>query len=156
MTPKRVEKALNSGLSREAAFEELQGTDDADELIYHINSFCTRSDKQKYLVLNLVLVGLLVALTITKVIPVFQLAVINITLLMTLVVPLVNVYIFRKLLLFHKNGYKFLFILSILSLVHAENRRPFELLTTLSMIALSAFLYKKLFDKRSLLQEVEA
>lgn len=156
MINKQVEQHLNSGLSREQVFKKMQGVDDDDEIIYHVNTLCPLAYKQKYMVLNLVLVGLLVLLTGKKIFDVvIGYAYFDIYAITALVVPIVNTYLIRQLLRFHKNGYRFLFLLSILSLVHKENRFAFELAMTLAMIALSGFLYMKLFGKETLVPEVD-
>ena len=152
---KEVEQLLNSGLSREEVFEKLRGRDDDDEIIYFANNVATLADKHKYMALNLILIGLLVLLTGKKVMAIIAFPYFNITTIIPIVVPAVNAYIIRELLRFHKKGYTFLFVLSILSLVHKENHFPFELLTTISMIVLSGFLYKKIFNKNKLLPEID-
>jgi len=156
MLNKQVEQHLNSGLSRQQVFEKMRGIDDDEEIIYHVNTLCPQAYKQKYMALNLVLVGLLAFLTAKKVFAVVVgYSFFDMYAIAALVVPIVNTYIIRQLLRFHRNGYRFVFILSILSLVHKENRFAIELVTTLAIIVLSGFLYIKLFGRQTLVAEVD-
>ena len=132
----------------------MQGADDADEIIYHVNSYSTLADKQKYMVLHLILVGLVLLVTSKSVYEIVHYGVLDLRTMAALVIPLVNIYIVRKLLYFHKNGYKFLFVLTLLSLVHKQNHYGVGLIISLMMIVLSGFLYKKFFSKEKLLAEV--
>ena len=155
MLNKQIEQHLNSGLNRQQVFEKMQGIDDDEEIIYHVNTLCPLAYKRQYMAVNLVLVGLLALLTGKKILAVVGYSYFDMYAIAALVVPIVNTYIIRQLVRFHRNGYRFLFMLSILSLVHEENRHAFELTTTLAMIVLSGFLYMKLFGRETLVLEVD-
>lgn len=156
MIEKQIVQQLNSGLSREQVLKKMKGVDDDDEIIYHLNSYATLANKRKYTVPTLVLVGLVLLVTGKSVLEIVGYGVLDMKAVAALVIPLVNVYILRKLLCFHKNGFKFLFVLTLLSLVHKHNQYGIGLLVSLSMIILSGLLYWKLFNKADLLSEVDA
>nr|MBF0221177.1 hypothetical protein [Desulfobulbaceae bacterium] len=156
MVEKQVVQELKSGLSRKKVFEKMKGVDDDEEIIYHLNNYGTLANQKKYLVLTLVLVGLVLLVTAKSVFEIVTYGVLDMRTVAALVVPLVNVYILRKLLCFHKNGFRFLFVLTVLSLVHKHNQYGIGLMVSLAMIILSGFLYRKLFAKEELLSEVDA
>ena len=68
-----------------------------------------------------------------------------------LVVPVINMYVLKEILFFRRNGYLFLCVLSALSFVSPENWQFPEFLFVLAMIAISAFLYLKMFPKDTLI-----
>ena len=63
----------------------------------------------------------------------------------SLVVPIINIYVLKEILRFHRLGFQYLFVLSCLALLLPENRQPLELFLTLGMIVLSGYLFRTLF-----------
>ncbi len=87
-----------------------------------------------------------------KLLAAFAFGTLDIYLLLALVVPTINFYILREILRFHRLGFKFLFILSILSLVQPENHHMQEIAILSIMIGLSGYLYKKMFPENELIK----
>jgi len=103
--------------------------------------------RQKYRLLNYVLIAVLVLLTCKKTLAVIMVGSLHPYNLAGLVVPVINVFFIRLLLLYQKSGYQFLCILSVLALLYPENRQPIESTLYILMIVMSAHLYLKMFPK---------
>ena len=71
--------------------------------------------------------------------------------LVSLIVPIINMYILKEVFFFKRSGYLFLAILTTLSMVYQENRHFPEILFVLAIIGISSFLYLKLFPKKLLI-----
>lgn len=63
------------------------------------------------------------------------------------VVPAVNVYLLWLVYRFHRLGYLFLFVLSVLTLLRPDHHSLVGLVQTIPLILLSGYLYLKLFPK---------
>ena len=105
--------------------------------------------RKKYRILNSILIVVLAVLTCKKTLAVIMVGSLHPYNLAGLVVPVINVYFIRLLLLFQKSGYQFLCILSILALLYPENRQPVESTLYLLIIVMSAHLYFKMFPRKS-------
>lgn len=103
--------------------------------------------RKKYRILNYLLIAVLVVLTCKKTLAVILIGSFHPYNLAGLVVPIINIFFIRLLLMYQKSGYQFLFLLSILALFHPENRQLIESSLHLVMIIMSAHLYIKLFPK---------
>lgn len=102
--------------------------------------------QRKYRFLNYALIGILAVLTCKKVLAIVLAGSMAPAALAGLVVPVINVYFIRLLLLFRKIGYQLVFILSLLALVYPQNRQPVEFALHLLLIVMSAHLYLRLFQ----------
>ena len=105
--------------------------------------------RQKYRLLNYTLVAVLIVLTCKKTLAVIMVGSLSPYNLAGLVVPVINVFFIRLLLLFQKSGYQFICILSILALLYPENRQPIESTLYLLIIVMSAHLYLKMFSQKA-------
>ena len=105
--------------------------------------------RRKYRILNFALITVLTVLTFKKAMAVILAGSLSPYALAGLIVPVINVYFIRLLLQFRKNGYQFLFLLSILALVYPQNRQPVEFTLHLLLIVMSAHLYLRLFPGKS-------
>ncbi|MGV1098834.1 hypothetical protein ACUUL3_05425 [Thiovibrio sp. JS02] len=150
----KIERLLQEGKSRLAILSELKGKEDPQKLLFYINNVSRPADRKKYQVHNLALVLVLTFVTTKKLITAFSFGALDLFLLISLVVPVINIYLLREILRFRKIGYQFLFVLSILSVLHPENHFPREAALLGSMIGLSGFLYFKMFPKKERITEI--
>jgi len=149
-TEKKVEELLLQGLNRRQIFIQLQNSTPARKLIFFINNSALPGDRKKFQLLNLLLVLLFTFITAKKLLAIFSFGMMGITLILSLVVPVVNIYVLREILRFRRIGYQFLFVLSLLSLLQPENHFLIETILFVVIGAISAFLYLKMFPQMAL------
>ncbi|MDH5298464.1 MAG: hypothetical protein OEV91_05540 [Desulfobulbaceae bacterium] len=147
----KVEELLRQGLDRRAAHRRLADTADRAKLLFFLNNSALAADRNRLQLPNLLLALLLGFVTAKRLIAIFSFGVIDLFLFLSLVVPMVNVYVLREVLRFHRLGYQFLLVLAALSLLQPENRLPLELTIYATMIGLTGFLLAKLFPKTALI-----
>lgn len=99
--------------------------------------------------LNLLLVVTLSFLTCKKIYAVFALGSLHPLVLTALIVPAVNVYVLYLILQYDRRGYQYLFVLSLLAMIHPENRHLLEMILHAVLIVFSALLYLKMFPRSS-------
>ena len=147
-TEKKVEELLLSGMNRRQVWNKLAGSDRPEKLFFVINNSSLPADLKKLQLLNLGMAGILVFLTFRKMLAAMAFGTFDLFLLLSLVVPVINIYVLREILRFHRIGYQFLFVLSILSLLQPENHHSQELVLLAMLIAGSGVSYLHLFPKR--------
>ena len=145
-----VDTLLSEGKSRFQIWKRLENSENAGALRRCLNSKALLKDKKAYKYLNIFLTLILLFVTTSKILGVVLFAK-GIYIFISLIVPMVNMYILKEVFIFKRSGYLFLVILSVLSLVYQENRHFPEVLFVLAMIAISSFLYLKLFPKKLLI-----
>ncbi len=150
----KIELLLQEGKNRQAVVEALKEEEDAQKLLFYINNISKPADRKKYQVQNLILALILTFVTIKQLITTFAFGQFDLFLLLSLVVPVVNIYLLREILRFRKIGYQYLFVLSILSLLNPANRALLEGSLQISIIALSGALYWQMFPKREQVMEI--
>lgn len=149
---KRVNVMIMAGDEKKIIWERLKGEEDQQQLSFLLNNEASLKDKQRYLYVNLLLAILLAFITFKKVM--FAMASGNLDLywLASLVVPMINIYVLRKILRFHKTGYQYLFVLSALALFRPENRLTPEIYVYISLIILSGLLYLKIYPAKNVIK----
>ena len=148
---KKVEELLQEGYSKKAVWNKLKDADNPRKVLYYVNNSSMPPLRKKYQYLNLVLVVLLTFITVKKLLVAFSFGALDLALLLSLVVPIVNIHILREILRFRRLGYKFLCIVSLLSLVHPENRYLQETSILLTLSALSGYILVSLFPKTDMI-----
>ena len=146
----QVDTLLSEGKSRFQIWKRLENSENAGALRRCLNSKALLKDKKAYKYLNIFLTLILLFVTTSKILGVVLFAK-GIYIFVFLIVPMINMYILKEVFFFKRSGYLFLVILSVLSLVYQENRHFPEVLFVLAMIAISSFLYLKLFPKKLLI-----
>jgi len=146
-TEYKVEALLRQGLSRKEIRRRLDASVEREKLNFYLKNLAYPADRARYQYLNLVLVLILGYVTIKKLFFALSFGTFSLTTLLALVVPAVNFYILREILRFRRLGYLFLFVLSSLSLLHAENRVFPEAVLVPVMVVLAGFLYFRLFPR---------
>ncbi len=141
----QIEKLLEKGLSKKAIKEKLKGSVEESELDFFLKNTPYPKDKARYLFLNISLFAILLVITLKKLYFALSFGQFGIVMLLALVVPTVNLYLLREIMRFRRLGYQFCFVLSILSLINAENRAFPEIILIPLMILLSGFLYWQMF-----------
>jgi len=152
---KQVEDLLQQGLSKKTIWERLKKETDPYKLHFFLNNSSLPANRKKFQILNLLLIVILAFFTFKKLLVAFSFGTLDLFLLLSLVVPIINIYILREILRFRRLGYKFLFVLSLLALVHPENHHLQELALLAIQIVLAGFLYLRLFPKKDALPKPE-
>ncbi len=159
----QVDMLLSEGKSRFQIWKRLKNSENAAGLRGLLNNKPLLKDKKAYRYLNIFLTLILLFVTTSKILGVVLLAMgyepipegvslpKSLYIFVSLFVPMVNMYILKEIFFFRRSGYMFLGILTTLSLAYQENRHFPEILFVLAMIAISAFLYVKLFPKKLLI-----
>ncbi len=152
---KQVQGELKKGRSKQSILKGLATADNREELSWILNQYPTDKKKQKILFLNWLLILVLLIITMKKLyfIALIQLNAISIhqfspLLLVELIVPAINFYILTKIIRFYRQGYQFAALLSLLALIHPENRIMPDIVMYLTVITLSIFLFSYLFPKQ--------
>ncbi|MEW6593789.1 MAG: hypothetical protein AB1413_02850 [Thermodesulfobacteriota bacterium] len=150
----RIEEELLAGKSRAEILARLKATEEPRALLFHLNNISLPARRKKYQYLNLLLAAVLTFVTFKKLLGLFAFGRLDLFLLLSLVVPVVNLYLLREILRFHRIGYQFLFVLSILALLHPESHFLVEVALQLVLVALSGFLYFTIFPKSEQVAEI--
>lgn len=149
---KQIDAMLQNGESKRSIFKKLDNADTRARLIFLLNNKSTLIRRQKYMWINLFLGILLLGMTLKRLLAIADAGHFDFALLADFIVPTINFYILREIFLFHRTGYTFLTILTLLSLlIYGENRLMPDLLINITMITLAVFLYFNLFPKKELL-----
>lgn len=150
----RIEGLLGQGKSRKAILEMLRGKEEPGKLLFHLNNISLPRDRRKYQVHNLALVLVLAFVTTKKLLAVFSFGALDLVLLISLVAPVINLYLLREILRFRRVGYQFLCVLSLLALLLPENHFLPETLLQIFMAGLAGFLYLRMFPAREMIREI--
>ena len=151
---KKIESLLKQGHSRKKIAKLLKEQVEPGRLLFYINNTPNPSDKARFLLVNMLLLGLLAFITARKVALAFSFGGFDIYALMALVVPVINIYIFMEISRYRRIGYQFLSILSCLSLINPENHHLPEVAILPVMALMAAFLYFKMYPKKQLIKEL--
>ncbi len=159
----QVDKMLSEGKSRSHIWKRLKSSENRAALRHTLNNKALLEDKKAYRYVNILLTLILLFVTTSKILGVALIALgyepvpMGVPLpkslysMVSLIVPVINMYILKEIFFFKRSGYMFLAILGTLSLVYQENRHFPEILFVLAMIGISSFLYFKLFPKKLLI-----
>jgi len=163
----QVDKLLSEGRSRFHIWKRLKNSENETALRHTLNNKALLKDKKAYRYLNILLTLILLFVTTSKLLGIALIAMgyepippglpvsKNIYALVSLIVPMINMYLLKEVFFYKRSGYMFLAILTTLSLVYRENRHFPEILFVLAIIGLSSFLYVKLFPKKLLIPAPE-
>lgn len=146
-TEKEIERSLLQGKNKNEIWKMYKNTEEQHKVLFFINNSATLQHRKKYMVINLLLAAALLFITCKKLLVAFSFGTLDISLLLGLVVPTINFYILREILRFHRLGFKFLFVLSILSLIQPENHHMQEMTILAIIIGISGYLYKHMFPQ---------
>lgn len=150
---KQIEELLQQGKNKKEIWKQLRNEKNSHKTLFFLNNCSLPRDRKTYQVLNLVLAVLLTFVTTKKLLTALSFGSLDIFLLLGLVVPIINIYVLREILRFHRTGYKFLFVLSCLSLVQPENHHSQELFLIGTLIGLSGFLYRRMFPATEMITD---
>jgi hypothetical protein len=148
---RKIEQRLLAGENKKTIWQEMQKEETPGKILFYLNNKAALKDRLTNQLVNLALALALAFLTAKELITLFSFGRLDIPFLTGLVVPIINIYILKEILRFHRLGYQYLFVLTILSLILPKNHGPLELSLSLLMIATSGFLHLKLFPKKGLL-----
>lgn len=138
---------LADGLKKPRIWEKLRNDEKPYKALFFLNNASKPEDRRKFQILNLFLALVLGFMTFKKLLTALSFGSLDIFLLLGLVVPVINIYVLREILRFHRLGYRFLFVLSWLSLLQPENHHLQEIVFIFLMIVISAYLHLRMFPK---------
>ncbi len=154
-----IRRELAAGRDKKIILRELARNHDRDEVLYHLNNLPDTESLRRYFWPGRLLCLLLFGITVKKL---YDMALVQLAaaaahqfsplLFLDLIVPAINFYILTKLWRFERQGYLFMIILGVLALVRPENRIQPDLWIYLAIIALSLFLFKRLYPKDKFLK----
>ncbi len=148
----KIDGLLREGKKKHQLWQSLKGSENHKELIFLLNDLPTLKNRQTFLLLNMPLAAMLVIMTGIKLFAAISLGQVNIYFFLALVVPIINIYVLKKILRFQRTGYQYLFVLSFLSVFQPENHRFLEVLLLGVMLFLSGFLYLRMFPKNEMIK----
>lgn len=152
---KQVEQLLLAGESKAAILTRLADGTNRARLLGLLNNKVPLARRRQYMWLNLALCGVLLLVTVRRLLAISAAGHIDFYLLADFIVPTINFYLLREILRFHRNGYFFLAVLTGLGLVYPMNRLLPDLLFHLFIIATAIFLHRQLFPKSEMLRNPE-
>ena len=149
---KRIKTLLAQGKTKKEIYNILSKEMDEEKFERFLRNHVDTSQKKIYHAWNLLLLAILTAVTFYKagiiIASIEETGIDNlIVAVWSLVIPGVNIYLIWLIFRFNRLGYMFLFVLSAISLLRPENRSLIGLVQAVPLIALSGFLYLKLFPK---------
>lgn len=147
---KQIDAMLQNGDGKQAIFTKFDNQGTRARLIFFLNNKSLMTRRRKYMWVNLFLGIVLLGMTLKRLLAIADAGHFDFYLLADFIVPTINFYILREIFLFHRTGYQFLTVLTILALFYPENRIMPDLLINICMIALAVFLYLNLFPKNEL------
>lgn len=139
--------------SKEKIYHTLVTDSNRAELQHLLNNLPSGNSRKKTFPITLFLVLLLALLTAKQCLFVYLYGRFDTFAVLTLVGPMIHLFVIRELLLSHRLGYQLLPLLSILALFRPENQIVPDLYMYLCMAVLSAVLYLILFPKNARLQK---
>lgn len=148
---KRIEELLRLGKEKEKIYNQLQGQGNKAKLIFFLNNKATLARRKEFMWINLFLCAALLGMTLRRLMEISFSGNFDFFLFFDFIVPSINFYLLREILLFQRTGYQFLAILTTLGFLHQNNRGMPDLLINIGMIILAIFLYTRMFPKDELL-----
>lgn len=145
---KQIKILLQKGQSKKVIFKRLATDTNRDDLTNLLNNLPTGDRRKKTFIITLFLVVLLTLLTIKQVLFIYLHENSNVSLILSLIAPIVHIYIIRELLFSHRLAYQVLPLLSVLALFRLENRIVPDMYMYICMAVLSGALYMFLFPKK--------
>jgi len=149
---KQVEELLRLGRGKKKIYDQLQSPGNRSKLIFYLNNKATLNRRKKFMWINLLLCAALLGMTVRRLLAISFTGHLDFFLFFDFIVPTINFYVLREILLFHRTGYQFLAILTGLALLYQQNRVLPDLLINLGMIALAVFLYFRMFPREEMLE----
>lgn len=143
-----IEKLLQKGKNKAEIWQALKNEKEKTKLLFYLNNKSLPNHRKKYQVVNFFLAAILLFFTTKKLLTSFSFGSLDIFFLLSLVVPVINIYVLREILRFHRSGYQFLFVLSSLSLLQPENHNLQEIIILCLMIGVSGYLYWQMFPRK--------
>lgn len=150
---KKIEALLQQGMTRQQIYSKLQGQHAKGKLAFQVNNTSRPSLRKKYLLPTLLLAGLLTFITFKKLLVIVLTSDLSLLLLLlSMIVPVINIYVLREVLRFRRTGYQFLTVISLLGLLHPENHFPQEMSILVIQATIAAFLYLTIFPSKEALK----
>ncbi len=148
----KIDRLLREGKKKNQIWQSLENSENHKELSFLLNDLPTLKNRQTFLLLNMPLAAILVIMTGMKLFAAISIGQVNLYFFLSLVVPIINIYVLKKILRCQRTGYQYLFVLSFLSVFQPENHRFLEVLLLGVMLFLSGFLYLRMFPKKELIK----
>lgn len=138
-----VQGLLAQGRSKLEVLKALDGKAEREEVEFFLKQTPYPALKERFKLLNAALLLSLGYVTLKKFYFALSFGSFSVFTLIALVVPTINIYLFNEVRRFRRMGYELLAVLSILSLLNAENRAfPEVALMPMQAIMAGLLLYK--------------
>ena len=148
----KIDRLLREGKGKSQVWQSLKGSENHGQLLFQLNDQPTLKRRQTYLLLNMPLAAILLIMTCMKLFAAASIGQANLYFFLSLIVPIINIYVLKKILRFQRTGYQYLFVLSVLALFQPENHRFLEVTLLGVMLFLSGFIYLKMFPKKEIIR----
>jgi len=145
---KEIKALLKKNQSKRAIYKMLVTDANKSELTNLLNNLPLNARRKITFGITLFIVALLTLLTIKQSLYVYLHSNTAASLILGFVGPIIHIYILRELLRSHRLAYQLLPFLSILALLHQENRILPDMYMYICMAILSGILYLFLFPKK--------
>lgn len=144
---KQVEELLRSGKEKRKIYAQLKTPENKHKLVFFLNNKAAVVQRKKFVWINLFLCAALLGMTLRRLLAISFTGHFDFLLFFDFIVPTINFYVLREILLFQRTGYQFLAILTGLALLYQQNRAFPDFLINIGMIALAVFLFFKMFPR---------
>ena len=148
----KIDRLLREGKGKSQVWQSLKGSENHGQLLFLLNDQPTLKRRQTYLLLNMPLAAILLIMTCMKLFAAASIGQANLYFFLSLIVPIINIYVLKKILRFQRTGYQYLFVLSVLALFQPENHQFLEVTLLGVMLFLSGFLYLRMFPKEEIIR----
>ena len=148
----KIDRLLREGKGKSQVWQSLKGSENHEQLLFQLNDQPTLKRRQTYLLLNMPLAAILLIMTCMKLFAAASIGQANLYFFLSLIVPIINIYVLKKILRFQRTGYQYLFVLSVLALFQPENHQFLEVTLLGVMLFLSGFLYLRMFPKEEIIR----
>lgn len=145
---KEIKILLRKNQDKKTIYTKLATETNRNDLAHLLNNLPSGSRRKKTFFITLFILILLALLTTKQFLFVFLHESSNVSLILSLIGPVIHIYIIRELILGHKIGYQLLPLLSVLALFRPENRIIPDIYMYICMALLSGLLYLFLFPKK--------
>jgi len=149
----QVRRLLFQGMDKQEVYDQLATYNNRDDLRFLLNNLPAPEPRKKYLYLNIMLISMLGIITARKLYSLWGIDTFNMFTLFILVVPTINIYLMREMMLFHRTGFQFTAILCAISLLNAGNRILPEIVFIPLIVAIAGFLYYRLYPSDSMIRD---
>jgi hypothetical protein len=150
---KQVEQLLLAGEGKKAVLVRLATDENRARLLVILNNKALLHRRHRYMWFNLALAGVLLYVTLKRLLAISAAGHFDFYLLADFIVPTINFYVLREILRFQRTGYQLLTVLTALALLYPANRVLPDLFIHLGMIGAAIVLHLHLCPKSEMMSD---